>query len=333
MEPFLPVPAYRRGWRKLAELERIGRRVKFWRDLPDLPERPEDGHKGTFGTGVLIGGSRGMSGAIALAGSACLFAGAGLTRLRVPDPILETVASFQREYTIGGYPADAEGRLAYSESLVSSALEGATAVGIGPGLGRSEDLNRLSRELFSTIPVPAVFDADALNALGSEFEYEFPVASRILTPHPGEFARLFGRKPTDDPKDRLDCARAFLRRVKSKAGGAFPSEFVLVLKGAESVVAKLDGASGSIRTSVNRTGCEIMATGGSGDVLTGVIVGLLAQGASPWDAARLGTALCGLAGELRRAVCSRGGVASDIIRFLPIAFDYFEDAKFAVLSR
>ena len=365
----------------------------FWGALPSLPERPTDGHKGTFGTALCVGGSRGMSGAISLTGSAALVAGAGLTRLFVPEPILETVAGFAREYTTIPGACDASGRLtsAAFDAILAEA-SGATALAVGPGFGRSAEATRLVVELFFELERPAVFDADALNALaeagvfdetqatenrrlerknaaseGNEktgekesvasanagtpnrFEGRKPRGARILTPHPGEFARLTGAKPTGDRAARIDAATTFAARLERLFGdgSAFKSEerkttqvplrealddlasvgdsaFVVALKGAGTVVADGRGAA-----FVNETGNPNLATGGSGDVLTGVIVGLLAQGAAPLDATRSAVALHGLAADLRATLCSRGAIASDVVRFLPVAFDFYEAAQTA----
>ena len=273
-----------------------------------------------------------MSGAISLAGSAALVAGAGLTRLFVPESILETVAGFAREYTTIPGACDASGRLvsAASEAILTEAA-GATAVAVGPGFGRSAEATRLVVELFFELERPAVFDADALNALAEadvfdegtkRFDGRKPRAARVLTPHPGEFARLTGAKPTGDRRERIDAASAFAKRAERLWGGG--SAFVVALKGASTVVADGSGAA-----FVNETGNPNLATGGSGDVLTGIVVGLLAQGAAPLDATRSAVALHGLAADLRSTLCSRGAVASDVVRFLPVAFDFYEAAQTA----
>lgn len=278
-----------------------------------------------------------MSGAISLTGSAALVAGAGLTRLFVPDSILETVAGFAREYTTIPGACDASGRLtsAASETILAEAAN-ATALAVGPGFGRSAEATRLVVELFFELERPTVFDADALNALADadvfdeetngtsrRFAGRKPRGARMLTPHPGEFARLTGAKPASDRTARVDAATAFAKRLERLFGGG-DSDFVVVLKGAGTVVADGRGA-----VCVNETGNPSLATGGSGDVLTGVIVGLLAQGATPFDAARSAVALHGLAADLRATRSSRGAVASDVVRFLPVAFDFYETAQTA----
>lgn len=339
METFLPDAATRADWANEARF--IGEKSAFWRSLPALPARPSNGHKGTFGTALAVGGCRGMSGAIALTGSAALVCGAGLTRLVVPDPILETVAGFEREYTTIPVEADAAGRLAFgAKDEILRQADGATAVAIGPGLGRSAALDALVAELFFEIERPSVFDADALNALAAAgvFAPNGPFSgrevrgARILTPHPGEFARLTGAKPPTDESGRVDAARTFAERIgrffsktesveKKDVKNEKAARFAVVLKGAGTVVADETG-----RVAVNETGNANLATGGSGDVLTGIVLGLTAQGAAPFDAARLGVALHGLAADLRAKIVSRGAVASDVVRFLPVAFDFLRAA-------
>lgn len=341
IETYWPDAATRAEFARRAE--EAGRfNPAFWNALPTLPARPDDGHKGTFGTALAVGGSRGMSGAISLTGSAALVAGAGLTRLFVPEPILETVAGFTREYTTIPGACDASGRLtssAFDAILAESA--NATALAVGPGFGRSAEATRLVVELFFELERPAVFDADALNALAEagvfdesaeksekndaiseRFAGRKPRGARVLTPHPGEFARLTGAKPSGDRAARIDATTAFAKRLERLFGG--DSAFVVVLKGAGTVVADGRGA-----VYVNETGNPNLATGGSGDVLTGVVVGLLAQGATPFDAARSAVALHGLAADLRATRSSRGAVASDVVRFLPLAFDFYEAAQTA----
>ena len=362
IETYWPDAATRGDFARRAE--EAGRsNPAFWNGLPTLPTRPVDGHKGTFGTALAVGGSRGMSGAISLTGSAALVAGAGLTRLFVPEPILETVAGFAREYTTIPGACDASGRLtsAAFDAILAEAA-GATAVAVGPGFGRSAEATRLVVELFFELERPAIFDADALNALAeagvfdettaaksegngapsTRFAGRKPRGARVLTPHPGEFARLTGAKPSGERAARIGAALDFATRASRRwngegektqvereeggSGGASGggSAFVVALKGAGTVVADGRGA-----VYVNETGNPNLATGGSGDVLTGVVVGLLAQGATPLDATRSAVALHGLAADLRATLCSRGAVASDIIRFLPVAFDFYEAAQTA----
>ena len=274
-------------------------------DLPLLPERPPESHKGNFGFALVVGGSRGMSGAVAMAGMAALRGGAGLVRLAVPEPCLDGVAGFEPSYMTTPLPADRAGRIALAaRPKIVSAAERATVVAYGPGMGRSAGLEALGEWLYSHLPRPMVIDADGLNALAIRRNtLGRPAAPRILTPHPGEFARLLGTEPAS-PADRHAAAVALAARWG----------VVVVLKGHRTLIT--DG----VRQTVNSTGNPGMATGGSGDVLTGVVTALACQGLSPFDAARLGVFLHGLAGDLAaRELGQEGLIASDLIRYLPYA--------------
>lgn len=249
---------------------------------PKLPARRPDSHKGDFGTALIVGGSRGMAGAAALAGMAALRGGAGLVRLAVPDPCLETVAGFDPCYMTVPLPADDCGRIALEAfGLLMELIESATVVACGPGLGRSPGLDQLVAKFYSETAKPMVFDADALNALAAQpAVLKQPGGPRILTPHPGEFARLIGEKLDGDAQ--ADAAVELAARCKA----------VVVLKGHRTLIT--DGH----QRAVNTTGNPGMATGGSGDVLTGLITALACQGMEPFDAARTGVYLHGLAGDL-----------------------------------
>jgi NAD(P)H-hydrate epimerase len=274
-------------------------------DLPLLPERPPESHKGNFGFALVVGGSRGMSGAVAMAGMAALRGGAGLVRLAVPEPCLEGVAGFEPSYMTTPLPVDRAGRISLAaRPKIVSAAEWATVVAYGPGVGRSPGLESLGAWLYRHLPRPMVIDADGLNALAARREsLGRPAAPRILTPHPGEFARLLGAESAA-PGDRHAAAVALAARWG----------VVVVLKGHRTLVT--DGT----RQALNSTGNPGMATGGAGDVLTGVITALACQGLSPFDAARLGVFLHGLAGDLAaRELGQEGMIASDLIRYLPYA--------------
>ena len=350
METYLPDAATRDEWRRKAENEATSGRSDFWRDVPPLPNRPADGHKGTFGTALAIGGSLGMPGAISLSGAAALVAGAGLSRVAVPEAILATVSQFQREYTTIPCACDEAGRFADAalETLLAESRR-ATAVAVGPGMGRSETLDRLVAELFFELEVPALFDADALNALaasgvfsggaGSRFAGRVPKGPRVFTPHPGEFARLAGVMPTGEESSRREVSTAWLKNYVSTFYGSATNRdpatrrpATLLLKGANSVVTELTfpkvGGHKLVQT-VNRTGDANLATGGSGDVLTGLVLGLMAQRVPSGAATRIGAAVHGLAAELRSTIVSRGALAGDVVRFLPSAFDYYSAARSA----
>lgn len=274
-------------------------------DLPRLPPRRDDAHKGDFGSVLIVGGSRGMSGAAALAGMSALRGGAGLVRVAVPETCLDTVACFEPSYMTTPLPADADGRIdETADNVIAELAAQATVIACGPGLGRSSGLTSLVCRLYQTIDKPMVFDADALNALAScPVALAQPGGPRILTPHPGEFARLVGRKL--DGEARNDAAVA----LAGKCG------IVVVLKGHHTLIT--DGRHRSLNTSGNPG----MATGGSGDVLTGLVAALVSQRMAPFDAARLGVYLHGLAGDLAAQELGQVSlIASDLIRFLPKAF-------------
>jgi len=274
--------------------------------LPHLATRKADSNKGDFGRALLIGGSQGMAGAIALAGMAALRSGAGLVKLATPAVCQPTVASFEPSAMTIGLPGDAHGRIAASaRAIIAEAAAEATVVGCGPGLGRSQELVELIGWLYQTFKQPAIIDADGLNALAQQSEVlSKAVGPRILTPHPGEFARLIGVAKIDT-RERESLAREFAQRT-----GA-----IVVLKGHRTVIT--DGKL----LSLNPTGNPGMATGGTGDVLTGVITALVCQGLSPYDAARLGVYIHGLAGDLAAADLGQVSlVASDLVQYLPKAW-------------
>lgn len=277
--------------------------------FPELPRRAVDSHKGHFGLVLVVGGSRGMSGAVALAGMAALRGGAGLVRLAVPESCLDTVAGFEPSYMTTGLPCDMAGRIALAaQQTITQLATAATVVACGPGLGRSDELDALVGRLYATLPNPMVVDADGLNALSARPEVlARPGGPRILTPHPGEFARLVG---TDHiAPDGRETAAA---ELAARCG------VVVCLKGHNTCTT--DGN----RRAINGTGNPGMATGGSGDVLTGLIAALACQGLDPFDAARLGVYLHGLAGDLAvEHLGQESLIASDLVRFLPEAFGQF----------
>jgi ADP-dependent NAD(P)H-hydrate dehydratase len=275
--------------------------------LPHLPSREADSHKGDYGRTLLVGGSRGMSGAISLAGKAALRSGAGLVTLAVPRDVQDVVAIFEPSYMTHGL-ADANGQFAASaaEEILAISLS-AMAVAIGPGLGRSADLAGFVLRLYREIAKPVVVDADGLFALSRQVDVlTQPGGPRVLTPHPGEFARLTGQPY--DAAQRIEAAATLAQRDATR-------NTVVVLKGHRTIVT--DGS----RVSVNQTGNPGMATGGTGDVLTGVITAMLCQGLQPFDAARLGAHVHGLAGDLAANELGEVSlIASDLIDFLPKAF-------------
>jgi NAD(P)H-hydrate epimerase len=274
--------------------------------LPRLPPRRADAHKGDFGRALLIGGSRGMAGAIALAGMACLRSGAGLVKLAVPQCILNTVAAFEPSYMTLPLACDDQGRISSRASNEAKEVaKDSTCIALGPGLGRSPELVSFVASIYEWLPGPMVVDADAINALAeNEQGISHEGSARILTPHPGEFSRLFGFG-----------ARQRDLQVNAAKEIAAKNRLIIVLKGHRSVIT--DGS----RVAENTSGNPGMATGGTGDVLTGIITALICQGLSPFDAAVLGAHVHGLAGDLAAADLSQISlIASDLLTYLPKAF-------------
>ena len=272
-----------------------------------LPRRPRSAHKGDFGRVLAIAGSVGMTGAACLCAEAALRVGAGLVTVGCPASLNDILETKLTEAMTFPLPET------YNRSLDTRALapilelaEQADAVAIGPGLSREPETAVLVRRLVARVGTPMVIDADGLNALadaGGILEGEH--APAVLTPHPGEMARLMG-VTTDSVQDK----RAHFAEAAANRCGC-----VIVLKGACTLIAE----SGRPLT-VNPTGNPGMASGGTGDVLTGIIAGLIAQGLLPFEAAASGAYLHGLAGDLAaERVGEASIVAGDVLRALPDA--------------
>ena len=270
--------------------------------------RPPQAHKGNYGHLFVLAGSPGKTGAAAMICHGALRTGAGLVTLGIPaslNPILEAKLTEAMTEPLpdagGGYLAsDASGR-------IRQLLEGKTTVALGPGISTQAQVRELLLELIPEIPLPLVIDADGITALASRPDIlkrcKGPV---ILTPHPGEMARLVGTTPHKVQEDRIGAARAF----------ATTYGCIVVLKGNRTIIATPDE-----KIYINPTGNPGMASGGMGDILTGMIGGLIAQGLSPLDAALWGVYLHGLAGDI--AVQTLGEIpfiAGDILDYLPQAF-------------
>jgi NAD(P)H-hydrate epimerase len=256
-------------------------------------------HKGSYGHALLVGGSYGKIGAIQLAARACLRSGVGLLTSYLPKCGYQVMqASVPESMVVSGG----------QEQLIRDAPPDVgrySVIGIGPGLGTAPETAKAFEQLLVYYQRPLVIDADALNLLAEHpgLIKRIPAFS-ILTPHPKEFERLFGK--TGNDYERLALARKKAREL----------QVVIVLKGHYSLIA-MPGGKGYFNT----TGNPGMATGGSGDVLTGILTGLLAQGYRPGESALLGVYLHGLAGDYAAAAKSQEAMtASDIIEFLPEAF-------------
>jgi yjeF C-terminal region, hydroxyethylthiazole kinase-related len=280
--------------------------------LPTPPSRPSQSNKGTFGRVLIVAGSTGMSGAAALSGLGALRGGAGLVYVATPRSVAHIVAAIDPSYLTIPLSVDDAGVLddpALGE--VWGAVDGKNVCAIGPGLGQSRVARELVTTLYQQAEIPLVVDADALNLLSQTPEILSEHAGpRILTPHPGEFGRLTGKTIDEIQHNREGISVEFSRK----------HGVVLVLKGEGTVVT--DGQ----QLYVNTTGNSGMSTGGTGDVLTGLIAALIAQKMSPFSAAQLGVFLHGRAGDLAAAEYSQPGmIASDLARFLGAAWKSFPD--------
>jgi ADP-dependent NAD(P)H-hydrate dehydratase len=275
--------------------------------VPRLAPRPRDSNKGTYGRVLVVAGSRGMSGAAILCASAALRSGAGLVFVAVPDSIWPVVASGNPCLITVPLPDEETA----ARELVLEEYRSCTVAVVGPGLGKSTIAQSLIRALLNEEGPGLVIDADALNFLASVRESDaklFPIGRRkpvVMTPHPGEFARLIHSDVKTVQSDRERLAVEYARRER----------VTLVLKGVDTVVT--DGK----QLYVNTTGNPGMATGGTGDVLAGLIGALRGGGLDGFDAATLGTYLHGLAGDLARNKLGEVGlIASDLVDWLAQAF-------------
>lgn len=269
--------------------------------------RKKASHKGDYGRVFILAGSRDYSGAAYLSGLACLRMGAGLVTLGVPDRIHAIVARRQPELIVKSLASTPQGSLAFkSDKEIFQGLKNQDVLGLGPGLSQNRQTQKLIRKVISKNTLPAVIDADGLNALSQYPEIlKRGGGHTVITPHPGEFLKLFGGTLNDS--DTLRKNRAL---EAAKQTGCF-----VVLKGRHTVVANPDG-----RVYQNTTGNPGMATAGAGDVLTGMIAALLGQKFSLWDSARFAVYLHGLSGDL--AARKKGPIsliAGDLMEFLPQA--------------
>ena len=267
-----------------------------------LPPRARDSHKGDYGHLLLVAGSLGKAGAAVLAARAAVRAGAGLVTAAVPAPILPIVHLGSVESMGLPLPAGAA-----AADVALAALAGKSALAVGPGLGQAAGTVAAIRRLVAAAPLPLVLDADGINAFaGRAGELAARRAPTVLTPHPGELGRLLGTSAAEVQADRQAAAR----RAAAATGA------VVVLKGSLTLIAAPGGG-----LYVNPTGNPGMASGGTGDVLTGTLGGLLAQRLAPLDAACLGVYLHGLAGDLALARLRGPSLAAgDLIESLPAAF-------------
>jgi hydroxyethylthiazole kinase-like uncharacterized protein yjeF len=259
-------------------------------------KRPCDSNKGMYGHVFVVGGSFGKSGAPAMAGLGSFRSGAGLVTVSVPKDILTAVAAYRPELMTEPL----------TEPVEEAEFKRATVLAIGPGLGTGEQTVRLVRRLYVESPVPAVVDADALNALAGDLPHTDKI--RILTPHPGEMSRLMGISTKEVQADRLHNAQSFAKR----------SGATVVLKGDRTIIAFPDG-----ETWVNPTGSPAMATGGTGDILTGMTAGMVAQHPGDWQRAVCAAVwLHGRCGEIAaKHLGEEATLATDLLTYLPEAMN------------
>ncbi|HEY6339799.1 MAG TPA: NAD(P)H-hydrate dehydratase [Candidatus Sulfotelmatobacter sp.] len=273
--------------------------------------RPAESNKGNYGHVLIVGASLGKAGAAAMAGMAALRAGAGLATVATPESVLPTVAGFHPELMTEALPETDTGSIsAGAAGQLVELVKNKSVVAIGPGISRHPQTAELVRKLVAKCEVLMVVDADGLNAFeGHAGELNGAGWSLVITPHPGEMARLVGCSIADVQKDRLGVARKFARE----------HELIVVLKGHRTLVVRPDGEAW-----VNTTGNPGMSTGGTGDILTGMVAGLMAQ--SPQDvllAVMAAVHLHGLSGDvMREKVGEHSLVATDLLQGLPDAFDH-----------
>ncbi len=267
--------------------------------------RPGDSHKGTYGHVLVIAGSRGKGGAAGLTALASLRAGCGLVTLALPEGCQRALEFHPLEVMTVPAPETVSGSFALAaKGVLLNHCKGKSAVVIGPGLSTDPETIELLNNLLPRIDCPMVIDADGLNGLAQHPRLLSTLKSdTVLTPHPKEMSRLLGLKTGDILKNRIEAATEF----------ATKHSLCLVLKGAASLIALPDGS-----VTINPTGNPGMATAGSGDVLTGIIASIIAQGLSSGEAAIAGTYLHGLAGDIfAEAETQTSLIAGDLLRTLP----------------
>jgi NAD(P)H-hydrate epimerase len=276
---------------------------------PMIGPRPAESNKGIYGHVLVVGGSVGKAGSVAMAGMAALRAGAGLATVATPKSVLPTVAGFHPELMTEPLRETREGTLSIGAAArLDTLAKGKSVLAIGPGISRNAETSEFVRTLVTGAEAPVVLDADGLNAFeGVTDELNGKGRVLVITPHPGEMARLAGCDTADVQKNRLAVARKFARE----------HELIVVLKGNRTLVVQPDGEAW-----VNTTGNPGMSTGGTGDILTGMVAAMIAQ--HPKDvtiAVCAAVHLHGLAGdEMREIVGEHSMVATDLLRGLPDAY-------------
>jgi len=283
---------------------------------PLIAPRTPASNKGNFGHALVIGGSLGKAGAAAMAGMAVLRSGAGLSTVAVPRSILPTVAGFHPELMTEPLAETKAGSISQRAlRSLEKLADGKTVLAVGPGISRISETSKLVRALVKKPGLPIVLDADGLNAFaGHGTELNGKGRSLVITPHPGEMARLLGSTVTAIQHDRINVARNFAR-------GHY---VIVVLKGHRTLIADPGG-----EVWVNTTGNPGMATGGTGDILTGMVAGLVAQNPGRiLEAVIAAVYLHGLAGDVAREQMGEHSlVATDLLRALPEAFRLIQQSS------
>lgn len=275
-----------------------------------IPKRINSGHKGSFGKVAVIAGSKGMTGAPLLSTKAALRSGAGLVYLLTAEEI-EAQTSVQLEEVVG-IPLPSKNGMINTDSLerIKQFSEKVDLIAAGPGLGRSSEVSELMEDILKNLELPLILDADAVNSIQNRQLLKNYKGELTLTPHPGEMAGLTGISIQEINNNRIEIARNFAEEYGVN----------LILKGAATITAAPDG-----RAYINTSGCNGMATAGSGDVLTGIAAALWAQGMKSFEAAALAVYLHGKAGEFAAAEKSNYAlIASDIIENLSKVWQEFE---------
>lgn len=279
-----------------------------------IPDKTGDSHKGSFGHVAVIAGSVGKTGAAAMTSLASLRVGAGIVSLAIPSSLNQILAQKLTEVMTFPLPEATEGFIgSQAEGKIVEFLSDKDVVAIGPGISTNKETQEIIRRLVKRISLPIVIDADGINAFVGYTDMLKDIGiPLILTPHPGEMARLLGVSSSDVQEDRIGVSRRFSTEYN----------IYLVLKGARTIIAEPSGA-----VYINPTGNPGMATAGTGDILTGIIAGLVAQHLDIGNAVRLGVFLHGLAGDMAAKEKGEAGmIAGDLMDMIPDAIRYIKGA-------
>ncbi|RKZ34768.1 bifunctional ADP-dependent NAD(P)H-hydrate dehydratase/NAD(P)H-hydrate epimerase [bacterium] len=281
-----------------------------------LPYRPPDGHKGTFGKGLIVACSAGMTGAGIMAGISFLRSGAGLCYLAVPRSLTDIVDSSATEVVVLPMPEVRRKRCHTLRALgeLHKYAQNVDAIAIGPGLGTHFETRDMVKKFLTKVRTPVVIDADGINALAGEINETIPkiTADSVMTPHPGELSRLLEIPIEKINNKKIDMAKEWAKLLFTN----------LLIKGNPTLITSAENPIW-----INPVGNDGMATAGSGDVLTGLLTGFIAQGISPFHSACMGTYIHGLAGEIAaQKFTARAMLATDILSSIPDAIRVIENA-------